>query len=369
MGSTPRGISASRGAAVLGLSEFQTPLEVFQRIMEEREPGWNAAHGYAMPPEPDNVAIRWGTAFEDAIVELAERAQGKQIKKREMFFACNNLGIKGSPVVSMNENEQENFITCHIDGIYGNTWEEIVTCLHEGKTTSAFTFREKWGEPGTDHIPRTYQVQVQHQMLCVGAEEAVVSVLVFPETPDKWEAMGWEVYKIREGSYDLVIKVISETIDKVKTNLILRRALPSGWATVLADMGYFHQYPVKANPEAQRLMVEAYREFWHKNVLTGTPPEPRNYEDVKRLFPEPKSTIIVPDYIERKIAEYKGITEETANAKKRKDRLKMIVTKYAAQHVGIEDDESREAVIFRNERGDKLGSWSKNKNGTHVFRC
>jgi len=363
MGSQPRGISASRGAAALGLSEFQTPLEVFQLIMEEREPGWNAAHGYALPPEPDNAAIRWGTAFEDAIVELAERAQGKQIFGRERFF-----GYRLSPIPARTISRPNCEITCHIDGYYRDDEKQHEQPLHEGKTTSAFTFREKWGGPGTDHIPRTYQVQVQHQMLCTGAEEAVVSVLVFPEMPDKWEALGWQVELIDAAETIVGYRLIKYVDGKASIHDIFST---KQWAEILCAMGYFHQYPVKANPEAQRLMIEAYREFWHKNILTGTPPEPRSYEDVKRLFPEPKSTIVVPDYIERKIAEYKGITEETANAKKRKERLKTIITKWATEHKGegIEDDESKEAVIFRNGSGVKLGQYGKQKNGNLVFRC
>ena len=357
MGSQPRGISASRGAAVLGLSEFQTPLEVFQRIMEEREPGWNAAHGYALPPEPDSAAIRWGNAFEDAVVELAERAQGVKIDHREDYWT---KALNAEPRKLIDFEDLRGPITCHIDGAYCKN----PYTLHEGKTTSAFAFREKWGEPGTDHIPRTYQVQVQHQMLCTGAEEAVVSVLVFPETPDKWEAMGWYAMYFNDAKKWHLKRFNSE-------GYCCDTAFIERWADVHDQMGYFHQYLVRANPEAQRLMAEAYREFWHKNVLTGTPPEPRNYEDVKRLFPEPKSTIVVPDYIERKIAEYKGITEETASAKKRKERLRLIVTKWAAEHkdAGIEDDESKEAVIFRNGSGDRLGSWSKTKAGSLVFRC
>jgi len=355
MGSQPRGISASRGAAVLGLSEYQTPLEVFQLIMEEREPGWNAAHGYALPPEPDNAAIRWGTAFEDAVVELAERARGRKIGLREQFLSVN--GIPDDPIFERRGGyELANYITCHIDGAYlTNDDRRDPIILHEGKTTSAFTFREKWGEPGTDHIPRPYQVQVQHQMLCTGAEEAIVSVLVFPETPDKWEAMGW-------------IPVFNNGYFLKKDNG--DSAFTLFWATALRDMGYFHQYPVKANPEAQRLMVEVYHDFWHKNVLTGTPPEPRNHEDAKRMFPEPKSTIIASPRLERLLIEYKAIVEETANAKKRKEHIKTVAIIEAAKNQdGVIDDESKEAVIFRNGSGGKLGSLYKNKNGTLFFRC
>ena len=354
MGSKPRGISASRGAAVLGLSEYQTPFEVFQRIMEERQPGWNKAQGYVMPPEPDNAAIRWGLAFENAVVELAQKVQRMKILGRELFYSVN-----GHPDDKSFERragyEFANYITCHIDGFYDHGKNDEPVSLHEGKTTNARSYfrnvkdyenskaYDMWGTPGTDHIPRRYQVQAQHQMLCTGAQEVIISVLVFPETPDKWEAMGWQLKDMKE-SY-----LIGH-----EEKCVYRE--PSKWASVLADMGYFHQYPVKANDTVQRHLAEAYREFWERHILTGTPPEPRNYEDIKRLCPEPKSTIIVPDLIERKIAEYKGITEETTRAKNRKERLKTIITKHAATHAGIEDDESKEAVIFRNSSGDKLGS-------------
>jgi hypothetical protein len=59
MGATPRGISGSRAAAVLGLSEFTSRFEVWQQIKEEREPGFNAKRGYIMPVFEGNAATRW----------------------------------------------------------------------------------------------------------------------------------------------------------------------------------------------------------------------------------------------------------------------------------------------------------------------
>jgi predicted phage-related endonuclease len=167
MGSTPRGISASRGAAVLGLSEFQTPLSVWQSIMEEREPGWNEKHGYTPPEPPDSAAIRFGTAFESAVVELAERAAGKRIKHREEFLsiAFNGAVIKDGP------------LTCHIDGVYMNG--DMPSTLHEGKTTNAFTFREKWGQPGTDKIPQVYQVQVRTRCCVPGRRKRLPACWFF----------------------------------------------------------------------------------------------------------------------------------------------------------------------------------------------
>jgi len=333
MFSKPRGISASRGAAVLGLSEFQTPFEVWQRIMEEREPGFNAKNSYVLPEDPDSAAIRWGLVFEDAVIELAEKAQGKKITWREMEF-CHKPNY--------------DFITCHIDGVY--TTKGIL--LHEGKTTSAFSFREKWGEPGTDKIPRTYQIQVQHQMLCTGAKEAIVSVLVFPETPDKWEKDGWEIVLCTDGIYNLF-----KTIDSK-----MYSTQPEKWANVLSQMGYFHQYYIRANTDVQKHLVKAYREFWHNHILTGKPPEPRNYDDIKRLCPEPVGTIVCDTQMTAWYREYQSIKKEigaTGNAKKRQDKLKLRILDKMRKLNPVIDDESQDKVIFRDTQGNKLGQYSK----------
>jgi hypothetical protein len=343
MGSKPKGISASRGAAILGLSEYQTPLEVFQKIMEEREPGWNARGGYVMPPEPDNAAIRWGTAFESAVIELAERAVGKRIKYREEFFTS---GFDGSP-----RKEGDAPLTCHVDGVYLDDKGGISDTLHEGKTTSAFTYREKWGEPGTDRIPRTHQIQVQHQMLCTGAEEAVVSILVFPETPDAWEKMGWVVKD----------ENLLQNENK-KCHLSYGLAEIKIWAWTLCEMGYFHQYPCAAKLNAQQMMVEKYREFWEKHVLTGIPPEPRNYEDIKRLFPEPVGTIVCDEELESWWLEYGSIREEIGKGgqlARRQEELKLLILDKARRIDAVMDEESREKTVFKNASGKKLGQYGK----------
>ena len=350
MGSKPRGISASRGAAVLGLSEYMTPLEVWQEIMEEREPGFNEKHGYIPPEKPDSAAMRWGTAFEGAIIELAERERGAKITDREKqcCFSPEKLSYQ-------KDFDDLHYLTCHVDGIY--RCDKPPHTLHEGKTTSAIAYREKWGEAGTDHIPRSYQVQVQHQMLCANAEEDVVSVLVFPETPDKWEAMGWKVTKNHYSDE----KNPMYCIDKYKENEILTTRYPNQWAFALYDMGYFHQYPVKANPAAQKVMVEKYRGFWHEHVLAGKPPEPRNYEDIKRLFTEPVGTIVCDAAMTAWWREYDAIRKEigaSGNAKKRQDKLRLRILERARKMNPVMDDESQEKVIFRDSEGNKLGQYS-----------
>jgi hypothetical protein len=329
----------------LGLSEYQTPLEVWQRIMEEREPGFNAAHGYTAPQEEDNPAIRWGTAFEGAVIKLAERARGGRILMRERPFAA--VG-----------NE---FITCHIDGAYFKDGISAPEALHEGKTTSAFAFKEKWGEPGTAHIPEAYQVQVQHQMICAKAEKVIVSVLVFPRTPDEWEKDGWEICPAFGGGYAL----------RNASRYVEGRSADT-WAIALDEMGYFHQYTVPASAKLQGIMVGKYRDFWERYVLPCRTPEPQTYEDVKRLIPAPRGTVVCDSDLQRRFAEYAQINKEIGSGSdlaKRQAALRVeILNAVRDSSKLVEDDESVEAVIFRDEAGHKLGSYSRTKAGGLVFR-
>lgn len=307
----PINISASRGAAVLGLSSYNTPVNVFLSIMESREPGFCVSNGYAVPEFQDNAAIRFGHAFEDAIIHLSEGAHGHKIRKREKFYT----------------HPERDYLTCHIDGMYTDG------TLHEAKTTSEFYYREHFGEPGTDRVPVEYQIQVQHQMMCTGAIECVLSVLVFPRRPEEWEAAG----------------ILSENISRTM------------WANALADMGYFHQYKISANPVLHSLMLMHYTEFWENNILTGIPPEPKSYDDIKMLVTEPIGTVIATEEVERLMAEYRDIKREispTGPLGKRADMIRAAVLNYMRKSPGVTDDDSVDKWILRSRTGQKIASWT-----------
>ena len=336
VGSQPRGISASRGAAILGVSPYQTQLQAWQTLMEERQPGWNAAHGY-QPPEgiADRASIRWGLAFEDAVVELAEKAQGNRIGWREGYF-----------VVPHKSNDAE--ITCHIDGAFdtrgGPNPPALFDTLHEGKTTTDWNLRENWGEPGTDKVPIQYQVQAQHQMLCTGAKRVIMSVLVFPKSPEDWEEMGWTL------DADAGVMHHDEAIIEI-----------AQWARNLALMGYFHQYVIEANPAAQATMLARYRRFWTDNVLGEREPAPEDTDDLRRLFHAPSGTLVVDEQTALYIAEIADITDEIGTGgplAKRKEALKVEVIERARKSSRIMDDESVDCVIFVSPEGKRLAKWN-----------
>ncbi len=323
MGSTPTGLSASRGAAILGMSKWSTPFEIWQKIQEERQPGFNQSHGYMLPEFEYSSVMKWGHAFENAVIKLAEKVQKTKIIDRERAFAY---------IV-------KNMITCHIDGAYRGTGK-----LHEGKTTSAYIFNNSWGEPGSNRVPRDYNIQTQHQMLCTGAQKNIISVLVFPCMVMDWEEDGYEVRQRKNKWY----------IYHDQSNW---SEPPMEWAQPLSEMGYFHQYHIHRNQELIDLMVEKYAAFWHDHILTDIPPEPQNYDDIKRLCPEPKGTIVASDQVERWCYEYKEIGEELGakgTLKKRREQLKVMILNWMRVQDSCVDDDSRERTVLRNSRGHKL---------------
>jgi len=332
---TPLNISASRAGAILGMSNYSTPLQVWLQIMESREPGFCEKHNYQLPEFEYNSAMKWGHAFESSIIELAEEKTGVKIIDRERLF-------------------QKDYITCHIDGQYKGT-----SCLHEGKTTSANYFYSAFGEPGTDRVPVEYQLQCQHQMICTGAEEVILSVLVFPKRVEEFEAEGWTPILHEKGYYYLY----NESKKKATT--------PENWAITFNDIGNFHQYVITAHADLQKLMLEAYADFWNNHVLTGTPPEPKNYDDIRAICREPVGTIIATPEINNLISEYKQIGSEissTGTLAKRREQLKTQILNFCRNAGFTEDDESRDKWIIRSQDGKKLASYGRDKNGNFIFR-
>jgi len=300
---TPVDISASRGAGILGVSPYSSPDESWLEIMETRSPGFCIEHGYTLPLPPNNIAISWGLAFEDAIVDLAEREQGDKIINREQLI-------------------QQDYLSCHIDGQY-----EKSGCLHEGKTTSIYYFWDNFGVPGSDQIPIQYQIQVQHQMMLTGIDRNILSVLVFPKRQGE--------FKVDVGEIDCM-----------------------SWVEILYQMDFFYQYEIAANKILQDKMRIHYEHFWENHILKEIAPPPTKYSDIALLVNDPQGIILADKQVEEWAKEYKQLNTEKSILEERKDFLKTLILDYMiAQDQDVEkilNDNSRTKWILQDRTGKKL---------------
>ena len=120
-------LGASEIPAVLGLSPFKSPLDVFLEKTGR------------LVQNPPTIQMRAGNFLEPLVIELFEEETGIQVVNKQA-----HLTLQDHP-----------FISATIDG------ETLDGCLVECKTTGS---SEGWGEPGTDQVPDHILVQVVQQM-------------------------------------------------------------------------------------------------------------------------------------------------------------------------------------------------------------
>jgi len=135
------GIGGSDAAAVLGLSKWKTPLEVY---MEKR----GEAGG-----QDDNESMLWGRALEPVIRQQYAERTGRVVRVPQ--------GILRHP--------EHNFMLANLDGV-----------TDDGRLLEIKTARsgQEWGEVGTDMVPQAYLIQVQHYLSVTALSVADVAVLI-----------------------------------------------------------------------------------------------------------------------------------------------------------------------------------------------
>lgn len=149
------GLGGTDAAAILGLSPWANPLQVW---LEKRGEG---------VPRPDSEAMYWGRALEDPIARRYMEVTGRRVWNPERVYRH-----KEHPMLIGTPDRLS------LDDARGL----------EVKTASD-RFAHEWGEPGTDAIPQHYVVQCLHYMSVVDVDLWDVAVLI--------GASDFRVYTIR----------------------------------------------------------------------------------------------------------------------------------------------------------------------------
>lgn len=169
-------IGASDAAAVLGLSRWKTPLEI-----------WAEKTAIVEPEDvSEKLAVKLGNRLEEVVAELFTEATGKKVHR----------------VVEAYVHKRHPFLTCQIDRkVVGE--RSILQC----KTASSWKAKEWVGE----EIPREYIIQELHELACTGYDRAYIAVLIGNED-FKW--------KVVERDEALIADVVSREVHFWNTYII-----------------------------------------------------------------------------------------------------------------------------------------------------
>jgi len=143
-----RGLGGSDAAAVLGLSPWASPLDVY---LEKADP--------ETPPTVETEAMYWGNVLEDVITREFAKRTGLKVRRSNVTHR-----LDGTPLIA------------HVDRLIEGAVDGHRALL-EAKASSIWN-RDEWGDEGTDQIPKYYLIQVQHYMAVLGFQLAFVAVLL-----------------------------------------------------------------------------------------------------------------------------------------------------------------------------------------------
>lgn len=121
-----KGIGGSDVAAILGLSKWSTPFQVYADKRGEAE------------DKPGNVDMLIGTMLEPWLFEEYKRVEGADIQKIDEILY----------------DDEYPFLFANVDGLRPDRVVEFKTARDDSE----------WGQPGTDQVPTPYFLQTQHYM-------------------------------------------------------------------------------------------------------------------------------------------------------------------------------------------------------------
>lgn len=144
-----RGIGGSDVPAILGLSPWKTPLDVYLDKIGESDPG-------AVDDGPD-TPIYWGNVLEDLVANEYAKRTGHKIRRVRRQLVHREIEIATANI--------DRLVVAHPDG------PGVLEC----KTTRHIS--DDWGDAGTDEVPDYYAAQVVHYLGVTGYRWADLAVL------------------------------------------------------------------------------------------------------------------------------------------------------------------------------------------------
>ena len=141
-----QGIGGSDIAAIIGVSQFKTALDVYLSKTTDQ-------------PEQQGEHLYWGHALENPIIDRFIRDTGANVIRQP----------------EMRRHPDYEWAIANADALITNS--DTIEAILEIKTSSAFKSRE-WGADDTDEVPIEYIAQVQWYMWIYNLQEAYIAALI-----------------------------------------------------------------------------------------------------------------------------------------------------------------------------------------------
>ncbi len=167
-----RGIGASEAAAACGVSEYQTPYEL-----------WARKSGFLPPVEVTEAMLR-GSELEPFIV--------RRLKEQV------TLPLKDGPQI-LYQHPEHSWMLATPDGEFDDGGETILECKSSVSPRIIETM-----DSDSDDVPVEYLLQCNQQMAVTGAQRCVLAVLV----PDRWKFFDLKL-RVIERSEFLISEIIA----------------------------------------------------------------------------------------------------------------------------------------------------------------
>jgi putative phage-type endonuclease len=260
-----KGIGASESAIVMGLNPNISPYQL-----------WRIKTGRDEAQDLSNVPqVYWGSMHEENIANHYAKIMECEVKE-----VPETLYHKEHP-----------FILCHLDReVIGQS--KILECKF------AMFARDDWGQSGSDIVPLTYIIQVQHQLAVTGYEKGDLAVLI--------------------GGYDYRI------------------------------------YNFERDEQLIKKIIEEITEFW-KCVENDTPPPLRDRIDAALQYSNPNGNLIdaAPEIIDV-VDKFIEVRSKTKELEEEKEKLSNILTLFIKDADGIKTENGVLATWKKTVKGNRV---------------
>jgi putative phage-type endonuclease len=252
-------LGGSEAAAILGVSPWATPLDIYRRKRGE------VADDFEIDPQKMKILKR-GKRMEPIVIDMLIDERGLEVTKRSTENAPNRYQDAEHPFLA-SEIDFEWRVTEELASIY-QLDDALVGTIQNGEIKTVHPFgAKKYGEEDTDEIPIEYAAQAMHGLMITGRKVTMFGVLV--------------------GSDNLLT------------------------------------YIVKRDEETIAGMRAKELAFWNEHVVPGVPPAAQNLPDIYHLFKKlgESSKEATPEVLDL-ITQYKTALADAKDAEDAQEELK-----------------------------------------------